>query len=328
MAEYEDALDQARRWLDLINYLHLNPGVRGRDLASRYNRTLRTIQRDIVELRNLGIPVDSSNGYRLSTEAFLPPLNLTAVETLAVLVGIRFAQKFGGTTLGSAAGSALLKIGRKAGVEGRRVVKQLECQVAFEGRNDAHSGAELLPTLSTAIVDRARVRIHYHSLSSPPGWRTVHPHSIYFHDASWYLQAHDERHDEVRIFRLSRIATAEVLPDRFAKSARDAAGPRHRWDFMGTEAVEVRIKIGSELARWLNENPPHPSQTLEGTEATYAVRNPLKMVLWILSLEGAEVLSPDWVRTAVADRARALMVAHGASGRIPKGTPPSQRKST
>ncbi len=310
---HEDAFDQAERWLDLINYLHYHPGAKARELADRYQCTLRTIQRDVQNLRAIGVPIESARGYRMSCDAFLPPLNLSAEEMLAVLLGTRFVQRFGGEAVAQAAESAFMKICRRARPAQRRTARKLDERMAVETRASSSSGAEWLARLTEAIADKLLVKMRYHSLNAPsPDWRSVSPLSLFFFDNAWYLQAFDEKHKEERTFRLSRILELVVMQaPAVVAECEQQERPRHRWDFFGGEEVEVRLRVEPALRRWLMENSPHPSQQFEDGVAIYRVRDPLKMMLWTLSLEGAEVIEPEWVREAVQERARALCLLHG-----------------
>ncbi len=45
--------------------------------------------------------------------------------------------------------------------------------------------------------------------------REVHPYGVVFHSRRWYLVGHDHLRDDIRTFRLDRVADIETTRDRF-----------------------------------------------------------------------------------------------------------------
>ena len=85
----------------------------------------------------------------------------------------------------------------------------------------------------------------------------------------------------------------------------------HKWDVEGDEKKTVEIKVSDSLARWLSENPAHPSQELQGNLVTYQVSNPKAMTRWVTSLYGLEVLKPQELRDELAAVSRELIELYG-----------------
>jgi predicted DNA-binding transcriptional regulator YafY len=87
------------------------------DLAARLGVDERTVRRYAEHLADLGIPVQAQRGryggYRLSPGYKLPPLMLTDDEAVAVVLGLRVAERAGfATTDHAATASALAKVSR------------------------------------------------------------------------------------------------------------------------------------------------------------------------------------------------------------------------
>ena len=80
--------DPIMRVLALLEILQARDHVSGAELAERLEVDLRTVQRYMVRLKDLNIPVDSSRGvggaYRLRSGFRLPPLLLTNEEAFAL----------------------------------------------------------------------------------------------------------------------------------------------------------------------------------------------------------------------------------------------------
>lgn len=78
------------------------------------------------------------------------------------------------------------------------------------------------------------------------------------------------------------------------------------WNVEGAGAVELVIRVESSLAQALRDNPLHPSQTLKGNTLRLKVTGPDRVVDWLMSVQGAELLEPSWLRGSLHRRAQAL----------------------
>jgi predicted DNA-binding transcriptional regulator YafY len=62
--------------------------MRASELARYFEVSSRTIERDLLALQEVGVPIWSQpgpgGGYGLNVDATLPPLNLTAAEAVAL----------------------------------------------------------------------------------------------------------------------------------------------------------------------------------------------------------------------------------------------------
>ena len=90
---------KADRVLALLEALQDRASATGPELARRLGVDVRTIRRDIVALRDLGIPVEGERGrggsYRLRPGYRVPPLMFTAGEAAAVALGLMAARRLG-----------------------------------------------------------------------------------------------------------------------------------------------------------------------------------------------------------------------------------------
>src|SRR5262249_52154410 len=95
-------LETSARLLSLLSLLQTRRSWTGPELADRLDVGVRTIRRDVDQLRSLGYPGEAAaggaGGYMLGAGADLPPLLLDDEEAVAVAVGLRTAA--GGTVEG------------------------------------------------------------------------------------------------------------------------------------------------------------------------------------------------------------------------------------
>jgi len=175
----------------------------------------RMFERDKNELRDLGIPLETSRvsaldpteGYRINREAYaLPDIELSADEAAAVAVA---AQLWESPELITATQGALLKL-RAAGVD-----VDVEAPVslsATRGLPGLRGSEDVLGVLLAAIDAGQAVQFEHRSQRSDPYTvRTVEPWGVVTQKRRWYLVGHDRDRNATRTFRLSRIG-AGVTP--------------------------------------------------------------------------------------------------------------------
>ncbi|MBS2036118.1 HTH domain-containing protein [bacterium] len=91
-----------------------------------------------------------------------------------------------------------------------------------------------------------------------------------------------------------------------------AAGPPlvqglNPWEVAAAGPVRIEIKVEPSLARQLAQNPLHISQRLNNGRLSLQVSGPDRVVDWLMSVQGAELLEPSWLRGSIQRRAQELL---------------------
>lgn len=163
----------------------------------------RTFERDKVELRELGIPMevgrnsafDTIDGYRIARRDYeLGDIELAPDEAAAVGLAVRLWDS---PELTGQAQGALVKL-RAAGVE----VDQTSSAPVQPRVRTEPAFAPLL----AAVQSGHAVRFAYRRSGSPERMtRTVEPWGVVSWRGRWYLVGHDRDREAPRCFRLSRV---------------------------------------------------------------------------------------------------------------------------
>lgn len=192
------------------------------DLAARLGVDERTVRRYAEHLADLGIPVEAQRGryggYRLLPGYKLPPLMLTDDEAVAVVLGLRAAERAGLATTGSAAtASALGKVSRVLPPALRRRLESLLSTAHFTSpaRDGAPAGADTLLDLAWAAQARRTVVIGYTAWDGRASERRLDVYGLVFHSGRWYATGHDHGRDDVRTFRLDRVTSVRPADGTF-----------------------------------------------------------------------------------------------------------------
>jgi predicted DNA-binding transcriptional regulator YafY len=319
---------RADRLVSLVLLLRRHDRLTAATLARELEVSTRTVLRDIEALSAAGVPVYAERGRR-GGFALMPGFRteLTGLnhdEALALLVAgsRRGAQVFG---LGSALASAMLKVVDALPESYRQTAAGAAERLLIDPETDLLSRRaveEELPDAVVAEVRRAvfaghRLRIHYEAREKAPEWRTVDPIGLVTVREQGYLLA--QRSGEDRTYRLSRILAAEELDEPAQRADRvdlDRAWQERSTRFRaGGDQVAVVLRVhparqeelaGTALAVLAEE----PDGEWLRMEVTFQDSRHAEWAVWRLSA-GAEVVGPQWLRTALRERAMAIAARYG-----------------
>jgi proteasome accessory factor B len=275
----------------------------------------RMFERDKAELRELGVPLETSRtpecdageGYRIARRDYeLPEIDLEPEEAAAVALAARLWDS---PELAGAAHGAVLKL-RAAGVE-----VDPEPSTVVQPRVRASEPA-LIPLISAVQAGQVVTFSHRKHPAEQPLARTLEPWGVVSWRGRWYVVGHDRDREATRCFRVSRI----VGPVR----AVGACGAVHRptgVDLLTIVAASAEPPSVAHTARlWLAQGRAHGLRrhatvlgrmTLDGVAGDLVtVQLPGHDVAarWIAGLgPDAVVLEPTELATAVRTRLMAAL---------------------
>ncbi|HKG24328.1 MAG TPA: YafY family protein, partial [Thermomicrobiales bacterium] len=208
------------RVLTVLELLQARESVSGAELAERLEVSVRTVQRYVARLRDLGVPVESTRGpggaYRLRPGFRLPPLMFGAEEAFALALGLDALTYLGLGKVAPAAAGARAKLDRVLPVPvGERVNALRAALLLDRPRSVVEADVSLLMELAAATHDRHRVRLSYATQNGAATERTVEPLGLMQHEGRWFLAANCLLREDLRLFRVDRIKTAEALAEAF-----------------------------------------------------------------------------------------------------------------
>ncbi|MBX3168584.1 MAG: HTH domain-containing protein [Candidatus Eremiobacteraeota bacterium] len=79
------------------------------------------------------------------------------------------------------------------------------------------------------------------------------------------------------------------------------------WEVSAAGPVRIEIQVEPALARQLAQAPLHISQRLSNGRLSLQVSGPDRVLDWLMSVQGAELLEPSWLRSSLHRRAQELV---------------------
>ena len=216
--------DPVMRVLTVLEVLQARDFVSGAELAERLEVDLRTVQRYIVRLKDLSIPVESSRGvggaYRLKPGFRLPPLLLTNEEAFALSLGLHSLRQVGLSAFAPATEVVLAKLRRVLPEALRQSVSTVDDVVAIEpGPWVVTTSVEYLIRAASAIRSGRRIRFDYESHEGARSRRQIEPYAVMHTDGRWYLIGYCLSRKAMRTFRLDRVSKLDIGAGTFRRPA-------------------------------------------------------------------------------------------------------------
>lgn len=235
------------------------------------------------------------------TQHFLRPMRLTMSELCALELGLAIVRSERTAEEAGPADRALERL--------REVITQVPGDDRIAGVRDASLGGagiapEHLGVFRQAVRARRKVRLQYKKGGdAKPESRTICPYTVMFSSGMWYVVAHCERAEALRVFRLDRVVRAEAdeAPYDVPKDFSVDRVLEQAKAFIKDQPVEtLRVRYSPRIARWIAERE---GKTLSA-DGSLEIEHPLADRAWavrhVLQYGAeAEILAPADVREMV-----------------------------
>ncbi|MGW5864701.1 helix-turn-helix transcriptional regulator [Streptomyces sp. NPDC055239] len=255
-SERSGGTDTPARLLQLLSLLQTPREWPGGELSDRLGVSRRTVRRDIDRLRDLGYPVQASQGatggYRLVAGKAMPPLVLDDEEAVAIAVGLRAGAGHAVEGVEEASVRALAKLEQVLPSRLRHRVQALQIATTPLTSGDGASIApETLTVMASAAAGQERLRFAYRSGDGTESRRLTEPHRLVSTGRRWYLVAYDIDRDDWRTFRVDRVSSPFATGARFVPRelpTGDAAEyiRRSMWRGQPSYAIDVTFAASAE----------------------------------------------------------------------------------
>jgi proteasome accessory factor B len=325
-------LKKIDRLIRLITLIHGRGDLTAGKLAEQFKVTERTIFRDLKTLERAGVPVSfnpDANGYEIRRDFFLPPVQMTVDEALAICVLGEQVGRSEQVPFLAVAERAVEKIRGQLPAPIRQELAGIEKQISIHLAASSHAGEahDVYATVRDAIAKKRQLQCSYDSATASAGKPTrsdkpfkLKPYALLFGQRAWYVVGHHSRHDAIRCLRLSRFTrcqptdTPYAIPDDFdlGKYLGNA------WRMIrGEKRHKVEIVFDKQFADGIGETQWHATQEVEELDDgsirfTCTVDGLDEIVWWVLGMgPHCRVVSPKELVGRVRELAEQTVRQYG-----------------
>lgn len=201
----------------ILTQLQTKRLVTATTLSDKFNVSVRTIYRDIRTLEQSGVPIitEDGKGYTLMEGYRVHPITFTESEANALILAEQLVLKNKDTSFIKDYIDAIdkIKVVLKNNVKDK--ANLLAERTRFDQNINRERTSNNLSSLQFSITNFTLVKIAYLNEAKKPSTRTIEPFALLSTQENWLLVAWCRLRKEFRYFRLDRIKSLEILPEKF-----------------------------------------------------------------------------------------------------------------
>ncbi len=213
-------MNRIDRLTAILIQLQTKKVVKAKEIADRFEISLRTVYRDIRALEEAGVPIgaEAGTGYFLNADYHLPPVLFTKEEAGAFLLAGKLVNNLSDQHVRSHYENALFKIKSILRNTDKDFLQDLESKITVFNHNTAFCKNQdlYLQDIQNALVKKNVLEIDYYAFyNQQQTVRKVEPVSLCHYDMNWHLIAFCQKRNDYRDFRLDRIKKLQILPQQY-----------------------------------------------------------------------------------------------------------------
>lgn len=183
------------------------------ELAERFGVSLRTIYRDLDELRDASLPVladrGRGGGFAMDKAYSLPPVNFSAREAAVLVAAGRWLVESRSMPFVETLQGALDKVQGALSPQARRELGHVQASLAFVGVPARASCPRVRAIIEEAWLQRAVLWLRYDGAKEVTE-RHVRVETVVMDRAETLLNCTDLEKNEARQFKLHRVLEAKL----------------------------------------------------------------------------------------------------------------------
>lgn len=288
---------QINRLFEMVYILLGKKTITAKQLAERFEVSMRTIYRDINTLSSAGIPIYTNKGkgggISLIDDFVLNKSILSEQEQNEILMSLQGLHAVQVPDIESV-------LAKLRGFFNKQGVNWIDVDFSPWGSTD--SEREKFNLLKTAILNASIVSFDYFSTTGEKSERTVEPLKLVFKGRGWYLYSFCRVKDDFRIFKIIRIKSLSCLEETFIRNI-----PNIVWDkpeqSCSDELITLILKIDARMAYRLYDEFD-PEYIVKNTDGNFTVTAIFPESEWVYGYvlsygNYAEVLEPKHIREII-----------------------------
>ncbi len=273
----------------ILTQIQTKKVIKAKEIADRFNISIRTVYRDIRVLENAGIPIGSEPGvgYYLVPGYSLPPVRFTDEEANALLLGEKLIEGMSDKSISKEFKSAMYKI--KAILDSSSKMNLEFLDSSIKVYNPRKKQISHIVKIQKAIPDQKKLQIDYYSFYSEENTtRLINPIGLYYYSNSWHLIAFCNLRNDYRDFKVERIQKIIKINDPFLISKYNSLEEYIKKVRNKFELILVKVKFKNEITKFIDEQKYYygfieKTKNTNETEMIFMVSSLDFMARWLIS---------------------------------------------
>ncbi len=294
------------RILEIIIYLLNHDNVSANYLAARFHVSVRTIQRDMVTISEIGIPVYSNNG-KFGGYSILPTYKLmnSNIKTNEHQIILRALESLSTSYTNDTLKNLIEKYNALIDKEGGHKIFW-DFGVSKENQQVQKTNE----ILERAISSNHFISFEYRNANDHKTSQYVQPLAIHYKWYAWYLFAYSAEKDAYRTFKVARIQDASISEQASMKKHGDIKRLMEESETAYYKTcIRIELRFSADECDLMREYfPDYPIDKLTDHEYRMFIEVPAKERLWkalLLSFGNkVRVISPESYRNELIEIAR------------------------
>ncbi|MCO4781401.1 MAG: HTH domain-containing protein [Candidatus Cloacimonetes bacterium] len=208
--------EKKERHEKIINCLRSESYWTSARLCDQLDISYRTLMRDLAELKESGVPIESERGrgggISIVGRWGLNRLQLNNSEVITLLVSLGITESIKSPILVDNIHSIKSRISSAFPIEQQQIISKVRKRVLIGNiasdkvlQGYVQPQQDVIGDLSDSFFNLTKVKIKYKSANNELTERLIEPHILYLEFPVWYFLCWDDLRKSVRLFRIDRI---------------------------------------------------------------------------------------------------------------------------
>ncbi|MBU3914543.1 YafY family transcriptional regulator [bacterium] len=311
-------MNRIDRLTAILIHLQSKKIVKAKEIANRFEISIRTVYRDIRALEDAGIPIgaQAGEGYSIVEGYYLPPVMFTRKEAGALLFGGKLIEKFSDKSIKESFESSLFKIRSVLGDDDKEYIETLNTNIEVLNATPRIKGKrseDFLADLQLHVGQHKMVEIVYHSsYKNELTTRLIEPIGLCFWGANWHLIAYCSLRNDYRDFRVNRIREMTSTGMFFNPDQHDSLQNLVRDLNTQVDLSPVTVKFKEAMVAAIADQKYYQGlveerHVTDGVEMDFMISSIPYFSKWILTfIDEVEIVSPNALKKLLKDYAAKL----------------------
>ncbi|MHB8063429.1 MAG: helix-turn-helix transcriptional regulator [Ruminiclostridium sp.] len=291
---------QINRLFEIVYILLNKKTTTAKELAERFEVSIRTIYRDIDTLSSAGIPIYASQGkgggISLLDNYILNKSVLSENEQDEIL----FALQSLTITQNPETDRVLSKL---SSLFNRNKINWIEVDLSPWGSDEKRTCEFTI--LKNAILNHQVIEFNYFNTSGEKSSRRVEPTKLSFKVNAWYLQGFCLSKNKNRTFKISRMSNVQITPEIFVDRL-PIKLPEDKKEQRSQKWIDVQLKI-SPHGTYRVFDEFDEKEITKNQDGSFTIATALPESEWLFSYilsfgTDIEVLTPQNIREMIQNK--------------------------